>query len=85
MYRNINLLSIAYANWPQLRTDSPHVDERCVGNLGLPAPGILTRVYATHASILTSVRSTTPYGMASPHTERSPTTRRIAATNSERR
>ena len=37
---------------------------------------ILTLFFATHAGILTSVRSRTPYGIASPCTERSPTTSR---------
>ena len=35
--------------------------------------GILTHIFATHSNILTSISSTTPYGMASTNTERSPT------------
>ena len=71
--RNFDLLSIAYALRLRLRTDLPYVDRRCVGNLGLSASGIFTRIYATHAGILTSARSTTPYSVASLHAERSPT------------
>ena len=35
--------------------------------------GILTRLFATHSNILTSAKSTAPYGTASPRAERSPT------------
>ena len=35
--------------------------------------GIRTRLFATHSNILTSMSSTTPYGMASTNIERSPT------------
>ena len=34
-FRNINRISIDYGFRPRLRTDSPHVDCHCVGNLGL--------------------------------------------------
>jgi hypothetical protein len=37
-----------------LGTDSPYADERCVGNLRLPASGNLTRFIVTHVSIRTS-------------------------------
>ena len=37
-----------------LGADSPYADERCVGNLGLPASGNLTRFIVTHVSIRTS-------------------------------
>ena len=37
-----------------LGADSPYVDERCVGNLGFSARGILTPFIVTHVSILTS-------------------------------
>src|ERR1700757_4164495 len=37
-----------------LGADSPCVDERCAGNLGLSARGILTPFIVTHVSIRTS-------------------------------
>src|SRR5690625_315935 len=72
-YRNINLLSIAYAFRPQLRS-----------RLTLSGRAFLRKPYAfgerdahsffvTHTGILTSKRSTSPYGLASLHLERSPT------------
>jgi len=43
-----------------LGADSPCVDERCAGNLGLTASGPFTRFIATHVSIRTSHTSSTP-------------------------
>jgi hypothetical protein len=37
-----------------LGADSPYADERCVGNLGLPATRNFTLFIATHVSIRTS-------------------------------
>ena len=37
-----------------LGADSPCVDERCAGNLGLWADGLFTRLIVTHVSIRTS-------------------------------
>src|SRR5699024_11108303 len=72
-YRNINLLSIAYAFLPQLRS-----------RLTLRGRAFLRKPYAfgerdshsffaTHTGILTSKRSTSPHGLTSQHLERSPT------------
>ena len=66
-------MSIAFALALRLRPDLPYADQRCVGNLGLSVPWILTRVVATHAGILTSQRSTRTYVGASMHWQRSPT------------
>ena len=44
-----------------LGADSPYADERCVGNLGLPANGLFTRFIATHVSIRTSDTSSIPH------------------------
>ena len=55
---NFNQLSIGFAFRLHLRAALPYVDQRCVGNLGLSACRILTGINATHASILTSQRST---------------------------
>ena len=48
-----------------LGADSPCVDERCAGNLGLTASGPFTRFIATHVSIRTSHTSSTPLGVPS--------------------
>ena len=72
--RNLNLLSIDYAFRPRLRSDSPWVDLRCPGNLGFSVGGVFTRRFATYPNILTSCRSTRPYGRASSQQERSSTT-----------
>src|SRR5690625_7784100 len=72
-YRNINLLSIAYAFRPQLRS-----------RLTLSRRAFLRRpsaigerdshsFFVTHTGILTSTRSTSPRGLASLHLDRSPT------------
>ena len=47
-FPSATLLSLA------LGADSPCVDERCAGNLGLSACGPFTRIIATHVSIRTS-------------------------------
>ena len=44
-----------------LGADSPCADERCAGNLGLPASGLFTRFIATHVSIRTSDTSSSPH------------------------
>ena len=44
-----------------LGADSPCADERCAGNLGLPANGTFTRFIATHVSIRTSDTSSIPH------------------------
>ena len=73
-YRNINLLSIAYAFQPRLRP-----------RLTLSGRAFLRKPWAfggwdshpsfvTHTGILTSKRSTSPYDLASTPLERSPTT-----------
>ncbi len=57
-----------------LGADLPCPDDPWTGTLGLPANGFFTRFIATHASILTSRRSTAPHDTASKPLERSPTT-----------
>ena len=47
-FPSITLLSLI------LGSDSPCVDYRCAGNLGLSACGVFTRIYVTHVSIRTS-------------------------------
>ena len=44
-----------------LGADSPCVDERCAGNLGLTATGPFTLFIATHVSIRTSDTSSSPH------------------------
>ena len=56
--RNIDRLSIDYAFRPRLRIDLPRDDYHSPGNLGLSASWNLTKIAVTHASILTSLRST---------------------------
>ena len=72
-YRNFCLLSIAYACCLGLGPDLPWVDERCPGSLRLSVDTILTYLFATHTSILTSMRSSCPSGQPSTPMERSPT------------
>ena len=73
-YRNIYLLSIAYSVRSQLRS------RLTLGGRTFPRKpwtfdgGDSHSALATRAGILTCVRSTTPFGMASAHTRRSPTT-----------
>lgn len=73
-YRNINLLSIAYAFRPRLRS---RLTLR--GRAFLRKPWAFGErdshsFFATHTGILTSKRSTSPYGLTSQPLERSPTT-----------
>ena len=72
-YRNIRLLSIAYACCLGLGPDLPWDDERCPGSLRLSVGRILTVLFATHTGILTAILSTAPSGTASPRMVRSPT------------
>ena len=72
-YRNFCLLSIAYACCLGLGPDLPWDDERCPGSLRLSVGQILTGRFATHTSILTSMRSSCPFGQPSTLMERSPT------------
>ena len=72
-YRNFRLLSIAYACCLGLGPDLPWGDERCPGSLRLSVDTILTCLFATHTSILTSIRSSRPCGQPSICMERSPT------------
>ena len=72
-YRNLNLFPIGYASRPRLR---PRLTR---GRSALPRkPWIFGRkdshlTLATHSGILPSIRSTVPYGSASPPMECSPT------------
>ena len=50
-----------------LGPDLPWEDEPCSGNLGLSTGEILTHLLATHASILSCVQSSKPYGSPSTH------------------
>ena len=72
-YRNFRLLSIAYACCLGLGPDLPWDDERCPGSLRLSVDTILTCLFATHTSILTSIPSNCPSGQSSTSMERSPT------------
>ncbi len=54
-------LSIGYPFRVYLRADSPWVDGRCPGNLRFTVEGIFTPLSATHANILTSLRSIAPH------------------------
>ncbi len=58
-FPSATLLSLA------LGADSPCADERCAGNLGLPANGLFTRFIATHVSIRTSDTSSIPHRIPS--------------------
>ena len=71
--RNFRLLSIAYACCLGLGPDLPWDDERCPGSLRLSVDTILTCLFATHTSILTSIPSNCPSGQSSTSMERSPT------------
>jgi hypothetical protein len=48
-----------------LGADSPCADERCAGNLGLSARGLLTPLIVTHVSIRTSDTSSRPLDLPS--------------------
>ena len=72
-YRNLNLLSIGYAFQPHLRPRLPQSRSALLWK-----PWIFGRkdshlTLATHSGILSSMRSTTPYGMASPRMQCSST------------
>ena len=56
-----------------LAPDSPWEEKPSPGTLGLSAEGFLTPLYATHASILTRIRSTDGHPPASVQIRRSPT------------
>ena len=70
-------MSISYASCLGLGPDLPWDDDRCPGILMLSVGRILTALFATHANILTSCRSTVPYNTASAQQERSSTTRSV--------
>ena len=73
-YRNINLLSIAYAFRPRLRSRLTLSGRAFLREtLGIRG-GDSHPSFATHTGILTSKRSTSPSGLASQPLERSPTT-----------
>jgi hypothetical protein len=68
MYESAGILTSFPSTTPfglALGADSPYADERCVGNLGLPACGNLTRIIVTHVSIRTSDTSSIPPGTPS--------------------
>ena len=72
-YRNLNLLSIGYAFQPHLRPRLPQSRSALLWK-----PWIFGRkdshlTLATHSGILSSMRSTTPSGMASPRMQCSST------------
>ena len=72
-YRNINLFSIDYAFQPRLRSRLTQGGRTFPWNpwsIGVQDSHLHL---ATHTGILTSMRSTAPYGTASMPMERSPT------------
>ena len=71
--RNVDLLCIGYALRPHLSSRLTLGDEPGPGNLGFTATGILIRFIATRVCILTSRRSSSPFGWPSQHRLRSPT------------
>ena len=73
-YRNINLLSIAYAFQPRLRSRLTLSGRAFLRKPWAFGGGDSHPSFATHTGILTSKRSTSPYGLASQPLERSPTT-----------
>ena len=56
---------------------NPELTNIVLGTLRFSATMILTSFLATYPDILASKRSSTPYGMPSPHLERSPTPQKI--------
>ena len=73
-YRNINLLSIDYAFQPHLRsrlTQGGRTFPWKPWSIGVTDSHCH---FATHTGILTSIHSSTPYGIPSTRIERSPTT-----------
>ena len=73
-YRNINLLSIAYAFRPRLRSRLTLSRLALLRNPWAFGGEVSHFSFVTRASILTSQRSTPAYAAASQHWERSPTT-----------
>src|SRR5690625_7667845 len=72
-YRNINLLSIAYAFRPQLRPRLTLSGRAFLRNPWAFGERDSHSFFVTHTGILTSKRSTSPYGLASVPLERSST------------
>ena len=70
-YRNINLLSIAYACRPRQVATNPERTSLPQETLGIRWTGF-SPVFRSHTGILTSKRSTSPSGLTSLHLERSP-------------
>jgi hypothetical protein len=73
-YRNINLLSIAYAFRPRLRSRLTLSRLALLRNPWAFGGGVSHPSFVTRASILTSQPSTAAHAAASPAWERSPTT-----------
>ena len=74
-YRNVNLLSIAYAFRPQLRSRLPQGRSALPWNPQVFGLGDSHTHLATHSGILPSWNSTAPFGAASPLHQCSPTSR----------
>src|SRR5699024_10396477 len=72
-YRNINLLSIAYAFRPQLRSRLTLSGRTFLRNPRLSVKEILTLFSLLIPAFSLLTRSTSPHGPASLHVERSPT------------
>jgi hypothetical protein len=72
-YRNFYLLSIAYAFRPRLRSRLTLSGRAFLRKPWAFGGGDSHPSFATHTGILTSKRSTSPYGLASQPLERSPT------------
>ena len=64
-YRNINLLAIDYAFRPRLRSRLTLSRRTLLRNPWAIGGGDSHPSFVTHAGILTSIRSSTPYGMPS--------------------
>src|SRR5690625_6503040 len=73
-YRNINLLSIAYAFRPQLRPRLTLSGRAFLRNPWAFGERDSHSFFVTHTGILTSTRSTSPHDLTSQQVERSPTT-----------
>src|SRR5699024_9976101 len=73
-YRNINLLSIAYAFRPQLRSRLSLRGRAFLRNPWAFDERDSHSFFVTHTGILTSTRSISPHDLTSLHVERSPTT-----------
>ena len=76
-YRNVNLLSIAYAFRPQLRSRLPQGRSALPWNPQVFGLGDSHTHLATHSGILPSWNSTAPFGAASPLHQCSPTSRSL--------